>query len=192
MYEDYKITEHVKKRYAERIMNKEDKYDINLFIVEQAEKIHKDIMHMLEFGDVLFEGKAVCENNNRNTIVIINGLWIIILDPKLKTIVTMYKIDLGLDDEFNNMFVQKALNKLDKAKAAKAAIEQEIQTQVQNYQDIIAENENLINQYKGYLKNLEASNTGYQEAINNIRVRNDIAGKNITDVIAKMIGKKEF
>ena len=45
---DYKITEHAKQRYAERIMDRDNKIDIAVYINQNEEKIRQDILKMIK------------------------------------------------------------------------------------------------------------------------------------------------
>lgn len=98
---NYTISNHALQRYAERIMEKEG-IDVNRFVTLNEEKIKTDINKMIEYGDLIFSGKQFQKDCKGNVIdVYIKDTWVILVDGKAKTVITIYKIDLGLGDEFN-------------------------------------------------------------------------------------------
>lgn len=47
---NYKVSNHAKQRYTERLLNKEDTNSVNKFIAENEEKIKTDLNHMITRG----------------------------------------------------------------------------------------------------------------------------------------------
>ncbi len=187
------ITKHAKERYAERIMEKTDSRDINLFISQNEDKIRGDIEKMIQYGTLLYTGKTTCGKQGTNPVnVYQNDLWVVLEDSKTHDVITLYKIDLGLDDEFNKMFLNRMLEKLAQVNEEKDSIQQTVNVECETYRQMIKENEAAINLYRGYVKNLESLNLDYKNTIDDLQIKNAIADQNVRDVIAKLIGKKEF
>ena len=187
------ITKHAKERYAERIMDKTDLRDMNLFITQNEDKIKTDIEKMIQYGTRLYTGKTSCGKAGSNPVnVYQKDLWIVLEDSKTHDVITLYKIDLGLDDDFNRIFVTKMLDKLKQAYEEKEKIQDSINHDCEEYRQLIKDNESSINMYKGLIKELEALNTGYKTVIEDLQVKNAIADQNIREVVAKLIGKKDF
>ena len=100
----YSISKHAEERYAERIMERDTKGDIAVFINEHKEKISTDINKMIEFGKKIYSGKSPQlsqKNNNKPYIVDIylNGYWVIIVGKENNTVITLYNIDLQVDQK---------------------------------------------------------------------------------------------
>lgn len=187
------ITKHAKERYAERIMDKGDTRDINLFITQNEEKIKTDIEKMVNYGEQIFSGRTTGGKPGCNPVnVYRNGLWIILEDSKSHDVITLYKIELGADEDFDTEFVNRMMVKLDEAKSEQRDIEKEIAIERENYQSLVRDGEDLINTYKGYIKNLEQMNAGYKAVIDSLQVKNSLAEQKIKNIIARLIGKKEF
>ena len=84
---------------------------------------------------------------------------------------------------------------MDKFNAAKENLEYvtlEVEKENDSYKTMIEQNVALINEYKGYIKNLEELNVGYKTIIDNNIVKIKMADREETDVLNKLIGKKEF
>lgn len=112
---EYKISAHCEQRYAERIMHKDAKNDINRFIVENRDKIKTDLNKIILYGKLIFSGKQNRKDGKGNIIdVYLKDTWVILVDSKNLNIITLYKIDLGCGDDFNNEYILKMLAKLEK------------------------------------------------------------------------------
>jgi len=190
--ENLKISQHAKERYAERIMDKDNKIDMNIFITNNETKIKTDISKMIEFGQLLFSGKPVDLYNRQPVYIFLNGTWVIIVDIKKLNVVTLYSIDLGLGSDFNNQYICKLMDKLYSAKENLSSVQEELQKQADTYKELMHENEVAIAEYKKIIKSLEQQNAGYAEVLDSLQSREVIAEKEVRDIVATMIGKKVF
>ena len=190
---EYKISKHCEERYSERIMGKDDKVDINRFISENKDKIKTDINKMIEFGELLYVGKQSQKDGKGKVLnVYLKDCWVILVDSKSEVVVTMYKIDLGLDDEFNKTYISKMLEKLSEAKTELENAQLEVLKESNMYRELIDDAEAQINEYKAMIKNLEELCNGYAAVIGNNNVKVSQANRKVADVVNAMINKKEF
>ena len=190
---EYKISKHCEERYAERLMGKDNKNDINKFIAENKEKIKQDIYKMIQFGDVIFTGKQSQKDGKGSVLdVYLKDCWILLVDNKTRVVVTLYKIDLGLDDEFNKTYISKMLEKLNESKVALENIQLEVQKESDMYRNLISDTETQINEYKSMIKNLEELCSGYKTIIDNNCVKVSKANRKVADVINILVNKREF
>ena len=74
------LTQHIRERYAERIMGRENKTDIAVFINEHQEKIQTDIEKMITFGELLYSGRSTARYNEQLVDVYLKDTWIVIVD----------------------------------------------------------------------------------------------------------------
>lgn len=190
--DNIKISTHAKERYSFRIMDKDTKSDIAVFIAQHEQKIKEDIFKMIEYGTLLFTGKPNYEYNKQPVDIFLNGTWVIIVDIAKCNVITLYSIDLGVGSEFNQEYINKLMNKLNAAKEEYETVNIGIQTQKETYSSIIKENNDQINELKTMIKNLEKQNQGYLDVIENLDIDRIMAEKDIRDIIATMIGKKVF
>ncbi len=190
--ENLKISTHARERYSQRIMDKDDKSDVAVFIAQHEQKIKEDIFKMIQYGTLLFSGKPNYEFNKQPVDIFLNGTWVIIVDIAKCNVITLYSIDLGLGNEFNQQYIDKLLQKLNAAKDEYDAVITGIQTQKETYSSIIKDNAEQINELKQMINNLEKQNNAYMDVIDNLETDRIIAEKDIRDIIATMIGKKVF
>lgn len=187
-----KISTHAKERYAQRIMDKDDRSDVAVFIAQHETKIKEDILKMIQYGTLLFSGKSPHEFNKQPVDIFLNGTWVIIVDIAKCNVVTLYSIDLGLGNEFNQEYINRLLEKLNNAKETFETINTGIQTQKTTYSSLIEENEKQINDYKQIINTLQKQNQAYTDVIETLEADKIVAEKDIRDIIAVMIGKKVF
>lgn len=189
----YTVSKHAKERYAERIMEKDSTVEIKTFIAQNEDKIVNDINKMIQYGDLIYSGKQTQKDGRKYDVeVYLKGSWVILADVKSKNVITLYKIDLGLGDEFNKEYINKMLEKFNIAKHNYDLISEQLSIENKNYEEIINDNISTINKYKTFIKNLEELNDGYNIIIKESNVKISMAEIEMLDVLNKLIGKKEF
>jgi len=187
-----KISTHAKERYSQRIMDKDDRSDVAVFIAQHESKIKEDITKMIQYGTLLFSGKSPHEFNKQPVDIFLNGTWVIIVDIAKCNVVTLYSIDLGLGNEFNQEYINKLLDKLHAAQEKFDMVNTSIQTQKTTYSSLIEENEKQITDFKQVINALQKQNQAYTDVIETLDADKIVAEKEIRDIIAVMIGKKVF
>lgn len=190
--ENIKISNHARERYSQRIMEKDDKPDIAVFMAQHEQKIKEDIFKMIQYGTLLYSGKSVSEFNKQPVDIFLNGTWVIIVDIAKCNVVTLYSIDLGLGNEFNQEYISKLMQKLDAAKEKYDTVSTGIMTQTNTYSSIVKENLDQINEYKQIINNLQKQNQAFTDVIDSLEVDKVVAEKEVRDIIATFIGKKVF
>lgn len=189
----YNISAHAKQRYAERIMGKENETDVNRFVTLNEEKIKTDIHKLIHYGELIFTGKQSQKDGKGNVIdVYLKDCWVVLVDSRAKNVVTLYKIDLGLDEEFNKAYVSKMLEKLNTYKEVLENIKQQVQTESNMYREMLTDAETQIKEYRTMIKNLEELSVGYKTIVDNNNVKVAQANKDVADVVNTLIGKREF
>lgn len=190
--ETLKFSNHSKTRYAERIMDKDNAADINVFIQKNEQKIKEDIFKMITYGELLYSGRPTVDYNKQPVDIFLKDTWVIIVDIVKQNVITLYSIDLGLGDDFNKEYINKLLEKLSSAKQRFEEAQIGINTQIETYNTIVKENIDMINDYRSKIKILEKQNQGYLDVIDTLRVENTAAEREVRDVVAVMTGKKVF
>lgn len=190
---EYTISKHCQERYAERIMDKEDKTDIASFIAVRIDKINEDINKMIEYGEKIFEGKSTNGDYNKNTVQIyIKDCWVIIVDPSKNNVITLFKVDLGLGDEFNKSYVEKLMLKLKGYRDKYSETCSEIDRRNTEFRNLIEENNQSIKEYQKLINSLKEQNESYQTLIQESETNKKMAETGIREVIGTLTSKKIF
>lgn len=189
----YQVSSHCKTRYAERVTGKEEKVDAARFVSMNEDKIKTDINKMIEYGSCIYSGRQSQKDGKGKVIdVYVQDTWVLLVDEREKVVVTLYKIDLGLGDEFNNTYVTKMLDKLNSTKATLGDIQKQVQEESDMYRKMIDEADAQIKERRSEIKNLEELSEAYKIIINNNCVKVAQANKDVTDVLNKLIEKRVF
>lgn len=185
------ISRHAQERYAERIMDRDSKTDIAVFIRDHSDKIQTDIERMIEYGNLLYEGKSF-KDPKREVAVTINGMWVIIWDPNDLTVITLFRIDLGVGEDLNKEFVDSALKQIDKAKVELFETQKRTAGSIETYNRLIEDAEASMLQYRKLAKDLESYISGCRQMIQAVTTDNTIADNNLREKVEILIGKQKF
>lgn len=185
---NYEITNHAKERYAERIMGRDTVADIRVFVKEHNQDIIDWINKLVNYGKLLYIGSIADHPAAR---IYLKDYWCILVDSKVNRVITLYKIDLG-DDEINDLFLKKMLNKIQAAKDNVANVQAKSESEIKEYQDIININNNDIQQYENKIKALKTTNQGYELLIKGSKAAINDANYAVQKSIEQLIAKRNF
>lgn len=190
---DYNVSRHAMERYVERIMGKEELGDINRFIITNEDKIKVDINKLIYYGELIFTGRQSQKDGKGNVVdVYLKDCWVVLLDNRSRNVITLFKVDLGLDDDFNKTYVSKMMEKLNASKQNLLEIQQKVKEEADTYKELITDAEIQIRDFRSMIKNLEELCTGYRLIIDNNCVKITQATQEVTEVLNTLIGKKTF
>lgn len=175
------LTQHIKERYAERMAGRDSKIDVNTYVAQNSDKIERDIDKLLEHSEVIFRG--VTSSGKAPVTVRLSGTWVIITDQNDRVVITLYKVDLGLTEEFNKDYIKAWLDKLNQDMKDLSDRKAKNKDEVEAYKKAIKDNEELMAECEATIKRLKKDNMHYDEIIKGktaeyfdaeLRVRNDI------------------
>lgn len=108
--EEVSFTTHILERYVERTMNKSGN-DIKTYLAQNEDVIKERLLMLYNSADFLWSGK-IKEHNFTHFYINKDG-WVIVVDQGGKKLITVYKIDLELDSDFNKVYVSKVKEKIE-------------------------------------------------------------------------------
>lgn len=186
---NFNISKHASERYAERIANCDNATDIHKYITLHSADIKKHINQMCTFGNKIYSGKL---RDKPEADIYRKDNWIIIVDAKINNVITMYKVDLKLGEEFNTMFIDKSQERLDSAVELRNEAALEINSVVSSYEEIIKENTNMVNEYRSIINKLEEQSKAYKKVIETNSVKLKTFDIEINEIVDAMVCKKVF
>ena len=107
--EDVSFTNHIFERFVERMMNKTGN-EAKQYIVQNEQFIKEKLLMLYNSATLLWSGK-IREHNFTHFYINRDG-WVIVVDKDGKKLITVYKIDLEIDTEFNKMYIEKIKEKI--------------------------------------------------------------------------------
>lgn len=105
--EKMKFTNHILERFVERTMNKTGT-EMKQFLAQNEEKVKEQILKLYEYSELFWYGKI--KNHDFTYFLINRDGWVFVIDRDKVTLVTIYKVDLGLSTEFNKQYIQEIKN----------------------------------------------------------------------------------
>lgn len=185
------LTNHAKIRYAERLAGRDTTIDINTYVAQNQPKIEEDLLKMYDRSELIFSG-IVGTNKKDPVNVRLTGTWCMILNDTDEVLITIYKIDFGVGEDFNKSFIERCMAKLKEDKAALKEAERAAREEVKVYKETIKDNEDLINEYKSMINNLESLNRDYKDVIANKHAEYSGLVAAVRSDVECLIGRKEF
>lgn len=185
------VSNHAMTRYAERIAGRDEKIDINIYVQQNREKIVDDVNKMCNHSEFIYSGRF---GNKDNTAVnvYLSGTWVILTDLNNTKVITLYKVEFNVGEDFNKQFISKILEKLAKDKEILENQKAKIANEKAAYEQIIADNNETIKEYRGIIKMLERSNADYTDVIANINAECLAAEMAVKRDVENLAMRKEF
>jgi DNA repair exonuclease SbcCD ATPase subunit len=106
-YNNINVSMHAKNRYIERVKKTDE--GTTLSMEHDEDYIERSIISLIEKGTELYCGPT---DKNELAILIRSGSWLILLDSIKSKVVTLYFVDLGLGEEFNNTYLDQMQEKI--------------------------------------------------------------------------------
>lgn len=189
MGERLSVTQHCSERYAERIMSRDNKTDIAVYVAQNKEKIEEDVNKLYEYGELIYSG-TLKDKNSVN--VYLNGTWVLLTDKSKAKAITMYKIDFGLGEDFNKSFVEQMMKKIDVVREAYCDALRQNEERKNEYRNIIGTLTEQANEYRRLAKSLDKQIENYTDAIKHmddeVFAIEDTYRRSVMDLVCK----KEF
>lgn len=190
----YKISEHAYERFTERIMGYTNQTDIRRYVNQNKELISERINKTINYAELFYEGVLREYSCNK---VFVKDNCVIIVNPNKNLVVTLYKIDFGLevgDDgiDFNKLFLEKHKNILIKAKEDLSEYKNNVQREIVQYESFIVENDNEIKALNKRINSLKSQNESYLTLIKGYKDNISFREKEITKIVDNMVCRKKF
>lgn len=189
-YENIKISNHCKQRYVERITGIVDSKEIKRYLATEEENVVENIHKMLHYGNIIYEGKNFEPHDSNIVKIVLNGTWLVFVGKDSNTAITMYKIDLGLGEEFNKSYVGQFLKSLEDIDLSYGETEDEVKESASEIDVEIEECNRKIEEHKEIIKQYEAREDGLRATKDSLNVYLRDIDLRRRDLIGKLICKK--
>lgn len=181
------ITQHAKERYAERIMGITDINEIKQYAIINEEKIQEDLSNMVAYGKLLYTGKI---DNYTATRIYCNRFgWMVILDGKEDRVITFYKVDLGLGEDLNCLYVKKVYDKIDDLEEDLIEISESNDAELSEINEEQALIREKIKEYNSLIKSLENRVNVLSEYRNSLKTKRTLKETELRDTVSKLVAK---
>ncbi len=189
MGENIEFTEHVLERYVERTMNKSGN-EIKQFLAQNEEQVKEQLLKLYQYSEPFWFGK-IKDHNSAYFRINKNG-WVLIIDKNTTKLITIYKVDLGLGEEFNKQYISEMKKFVENAS-------QEIENDKTLYNDTITGAKETIEDLKKQNNLLQAQINNNNDTIKLLENENKVIADKINieeqqlkSKMEKFIGAKIF
>ncbi len=183
------ISQHCLERYAERVMDRHERNDAAVFAAQHKDKIIEEIRKMYEYGDLIYSG--VLQKGNK-TDVYVNGSWILLVDPDKHKAITLYKVDLRLDEDFNKQYMKGMLENIDNARIEYEKAKETVKEKQKEYTEYIGEMTEKVNEYKHLQNVLQKEIDGYKALLKDVNAEAEDAEEAYRQAVLDLTMKREF
>lgn len=157
------ISNHCFQRYHERVREKNTP-----FIDSLKERYTKELEAMYEHCTKIYSG--IIGHSSKPVDVYVNQHgWVLITNDREKTMITIYKIDLGIgDDELNKKYIESSLKRINELQEQLLEKSVKIDEQKASCKKHIEANEALIKEHTTVINELREQNAGYNDLIKSL------------------------
>lgn len=179
--ENIEFTEHVLERYVERIINKTGN-EVKQFLAQNEEQVKKQILKIYEYSEPFWYGKI--KEHNMTYFRINRDGWVLVIDKNKTKLITIYKVDLGLGNDFNKQYISEVINFVNNAN-------QEIENDKDLYSKSVVETKQNITELKEQNNLLQAQINNNNNTIKLLEDTDKILLDKISIAERKLKGKIE-
>lgn len=183
------FTNHILERFVERTMNKTG-LEVKQFLAQNEEQIKQKILKLYEYSEMFWYGKI--KEHDFTYFLINKDGWVIIIDKDKKTLITMYKVDLGLSSEFNKQYISEIKNYVEKELASISDHKIVLQGDIAATNSAIEATKDEIKNLKSQIAIFENQIKIWEQEIKNETDSINLQEKQLQQKIEKFIGAKIF
>lgn len=175
------ITEHCYNRYKERVRNVGNEQDIKI-----------EIKKLFISSNCYYEGQIGKSTNNVKVFINRNG-WVFIVDKDGKTLITLYKVDLNVDsDEVNQMYVDKALEKITLYNTMYNEAFEDAKKEQSNYSNEIKGIDTQIEEYENVIRQLKKRKDALFQVSNTSTAKSNALKVELRNILEDFIVKDKL
>lgn len=150
---EIQFTKHVLERYVERTKGYTDPLEVKQYLVLNEETVKERILKLFESAELMYTGK-LREYNAAEIYINKNG-WVFPLDKKNNKLITVYKVDLKLGEEFNREYTSRMMEAILAIKTEFESMQFDIMMHSEEIKEANEALKEKIALHKSIIKNLE-------------------------------------
>lgn len=187
--ENMTFTNHILERFVERTMNKTGT-EMKQYLAQNEDKVKEQILKLYEYSELFWYGKI--KDHDFTWFTINRDGWVFVIDKNKTTLITVYKVDLGLSTEFNKQYIQEIKKYVSEEMAGiynnKLTLGRDTDVTNNTINDVEEEIKNLKSQIAIYENQIKQWKLEIQNETDSVNLRE----KQLQQKIEKFIGAKIF
>lgn len=187
--EQVTVKYHVLERYCERVL-KIPKSDISAYITQNRDRLTADVLKIFKFSKFIYKGQLGKDNITMNYYI--QGEIILVVTTDNKTMITMYKVDLGYPKELNTQVRKGLTQEIYKLRDEKDDLETKALTEHESLQEKSLAIDNQMALLKAQMDELRVQKDAINAQIKATYSRTTYIDKDIQRYVMMLINSLDY
>ena len=186
---DVTVSQHAKSRWVERMNNITDDKEIKRYLVDNSDKVVKDIKKSFENADFVFRGQ-LGKNHTTSDYYLLNDLVFVF---EKDTIITLFKVDFGIEYEDLNETIKRSLiTALQRAVADQQEVKSKSGVETKRIKSDIAKVNAEVNGLRKQIDLLTIKKAGLDSQLKAIDADVNLANTKVSTLATKLLYSKDL
>lgn len=183
------VSQHAKSRWVERMNGITDDKEIKRYLVDNSDKVVKDIKKSFENADFVFRGQ-LGKNHTTSDYYLLNDLVFVF---EKDTIITLFKVDFGIEYEDLNETIKRSLiTALQRAVANQQDVKSKSGVEAKRIKNDIAQVNAEINSYRKQIDLLSIKKSGLEGQLKSVDAEVNLANTKVSTLATKLLYSKDL
>lgn len=183
------VSQHAKSRWVERMNGITDDKEIKRYLVDNSDKVVKDIKKSFTNADFVFRGQ-LGKNHTTSDYYLLNDLVFVF---EKDTIITLFKVDFGIEYEDLNETIKRSLiTALQRAVANQQDVKSKSGVEAKRIKNDIAQVNAEINSYRKQIDLLSIKKSGLEGQLKSVDAEVNLANTKVSTLATKLLYSKDL
>lgn len=183
------VSQHAKSRWVERMNGLSDDKEIKRYLVDNSDKVVKDIKKSFTNADFVFRGQ-LGKNHTTSDYYLLNDLVFVF---EKDTIITLFKVDFGIEYEDLNETIKRSLiTALQRAVANQQDVKSKSGVETKRIKGDIAQVNTEIASYRKQIDLLTIKKSGLEGQLKSVEADISLANTKVSTLATKLLYSKDL
>lgn len=183
------VSQHAKSRWVERMNGITDDKEIKRYLVDNSDKVVKDIKKSFTNADFVFRGQ-LGKNHTTSDYYLLNDLVFVF---EKGTIITLFKVDFGIEYEDLNETIKRSLiTALQRAVDDQQEVKSKSGVETKRIKNDISQVNSEINSYRKQIDLLLVKKSGLEGQLKSVEADVNLANTKVSTLATKLLYSKDL
>lgn len=183
------VSQHAKSRWVERMNNITDDKEIKRYLVDNSDKVVKDIKKSFENANFVFRGQLGKDHTTSDYYMLNDLVFVFEKD----TIITLFKCDFGLPySDLNETIKRSLITALQRAIEEQQDVKSKSGVKIKGIKDDIAKVNSEINGYRKQIDLLTLKKSGLEGQLKAVESETSLVNNKVSLLASKLLYSKDL
>lgn len=183
------VSQHAKSRWVERMNGISDDKEIKRYLVNNSNKVTKDILTSFDNADFVFRGQ-LGKNHTTSDYYMLNDLVFVF---EKNTIITLFKCDFGLPySDLNETIKRSLVSALQRAVKEQQDVKSKSGVEIKKIKNEVAKVNEEVNRYRKQIDLLALKKSGLEGQIQAAESETQLANSKVALLASKLLYSKDL